>query len=462
MNPTAATIKDADVRLCARESVPADVLLRSVRVIDPRAGINALHDVAVRDGKIVELAAAATVDARSGAELVEAEGLTALPAFVDPHVHLRTPGREDEEDLESGSRAAAAGGFCAILAMPNTDPLTDDVSVLRSLQERAGAEAIVPTGFFATITRAMAGERLTDMAELAGGGVAGFSDDGLPVAEASVMRRALQYQKLSGATLALHEEDPSLSGKGVMHEGAMSAKLGLAGIPSISESTAIERDAELARYEGGRIHILHLSAVESVEAVERAKRSGIEITAEVTPHHLTLTDEATRSLDANFKMNPPLRGERDRQALIAGLRSGAIDCIATDHAPHTREEKEMPFEQAPMGVTGLETAFPALYTDLVLPGVLELELIVERMSAGAALFGLETPSLEPGSTANLCLVDLDAPWTVGESGYESRSANSCFAGRELNGKVLMTLADGAVAFRDRSFSIKLAAAGDKS
>jgi dihydroorotase len=330
---------------------------------------------------------------------------------------------------------------------------------LRALQERAGDEAIVPTGFFCTITKGMAGQELTEMAELADEGAAGFSDDGLPVGEARLMRRALQYQKLSGAMLALHEEDLSLSGNGVMHEGAVSTQLGLAGIPSISESTMIERDAELARYEDGRIHILHLSAVESVEAVERAKHAGIQITAEVTPHHLTLTDEAVRSLDAHFKMNPPLRAERDRQALIEGLRSGTIDCIATDHAPHTREEKEMPFEQAPMGVTGLETAFPVLYTDLVLSGVLELGLVVERMSAGAALFGLPTPSLTPGSAANLCLVDLEAQWTVGDSGYESRSSNSCFGGRELNGKVLMTIAGGTVAFRDRSFSIKLAAAG---
>jgi dihydroorotase len=294
------------------------------------------------------------------------------------------------------------------------------------------------------------------MAELAEEGTPGFSDDGVPVAAASLVRQALQYQRLCGRVLALHEEDRELSGNGAMHEGGVSTLLGLAAIPSISESTMISRDAAIARYEGGRIHVLHLSAAESVAAVEEAKGAGIAITAEVTPHHLTLTDEAVRSLDSRFKMNPPLRAERDRLALIEGMRSGAIDCIATDHAPHAREEKEAPFEEAPMGVTGLETAFAALYTDLVLPGVLPLELVVERMSGGAALYGLDVPTLAPGAPANLCLVDLGAFWTVGEAGYESRSDNSCFAGRSLRGKVLMTLAAGAVAYRERSFAIRLA------
>jgi dihydroorotase len=256
--------------------------------------------------------------------------------------------------------------------------------------------------------------------------------------------------------LALHEEDPALSGEGVMHEGRLSALLGLAGIPSISESTMIERDAALARYERGRIHILHLSAAESVAAVERAKADGAEVTAEVTPHHLTLTDEAVRSLDPRFKMNPPLRAQRDRHALLDGLRSGAIDCIATDHAPHSREEKEAPFEQAPMGVIGLETAFAVLYTELVLPGVLPLELLIQRLGAGAKPYGLPVPTLAPDAPADFCLVDLDAAWTVGDAGYESRSDNSCFAGRELKGRVVLTVADGSIAYRDRGFSIRLA------
>jgi dihydroorotase len=276
------------------------------------------------------------------------------------------------------------------------------------------------------------------------------------VRSAGVLRQALQYQRLADRTIALHEEDPAPSAGGSMHEGAVSAALGVAGIPSISESTMIERDASIARYEGGRIHIQHLSAVESVEAVAAAKQGGVQITCEATPHHLTLTDEAVRSLDTNFKMNPPLRSEADRLALIEGLRSGVIDCVATDHAPHAREEKEEPFELAPMGVTGLETAFAALHTELVLPGVLPLGLIVERMTAGGIPFGIPAPRIEPGQPANVVLVDLGATWEVGEAGYESRSSNSCFAGRGLTGRVRMTVAAGAVAYRERSFAIGVA------
>jgi dihydroorotase len=253
--------------------------------------------------------------------------------------------------------------------------------------------------------------------------------------------------------IALHEEDPSLSAAGVMHEGEVSALLGVAGIPSISESAMIARDSALARYEEGRIHVQHVSARESVEVVEQAKAAGTRISCEATPHHLLLTDEDVRELDTNMKMNPPLRAAADREALIEALRSGAIDCVATDHAPHAREEKEQPFELAPMGVTGLETAFAALHTGLVVPGRVELPLLVERMTAGGAPFGLATPSLAPGSAANVCLVDLDAVWEVGEAGYESRSENCAFAGRRLTGRVRMTIADGAVAYRERSFAL---------
>jgi dihydroorotase len=325
---------------------------------------------------------------------------------------------------------------------------------LRSLRERARVQARVPTGFTATITRGMQGEDLTEMAELSEVGAAAFTDDGLPVRSAGVMRQALQYQRLAGRVLALHEETPSLSGKGVMHEGEVSALLGLAGIPSVSESVQVARDCGLARYEQGRIHIQHVSARETVEVIERAKADGVLVTAEATPHHLLLTDDSVRSLDTHMKMNPPLRSEDDRQALIAGLRAGTLDCVATDHAPHSREEKEQPFELAPMGVTGLETAFAALHTDLVLPGVVPLELILERMTAGGEPFGITPPMVVPGAAANVCLVDLAAEWQVGEAGYESRSANCAFDGRRLTGRVRMTIADGTVAYRERSFALE--------
>lgn len=436
----------------------ADVLIRGARLFDPRAGLDREGDLLVRGGEVAEIGEARTLEPPDGAEVVEADGLHAFPAFVDPHVHLRTPGREDEEDIDSGSRAAAAGGFCAIIAMPNTDPVVDSAPVVRALRERAREEARVPTGFMAAVTVGQLGERLTEMADLAGSGAVGFTDDGLPVVNAGVLRQALQYQRLAGGTIALHEEDPSLSAAGAMHEGEVSALLGVAGIPSISESTMIARDAAIAGYEGGRIHVQHLSARESVVAVERAKADGVAITAEASPHHLCLTDEAVRAgLDTHFKMNPPLRAEADRQALVEGLRSGAIDCIATDHAPHSREEKEQPFEVAPMGVTGLETAFAAVHTELVVPGVLSLAVVIERMTAGGAPFGLPVPTLELGMPANVCLVDTSATWQVGEAGYESRSANCAFDGRTLTGRVRMTVAAGAVAYRERSFALRAAA-----
>ncbi|MEA2377478.1 MAG: dihydroorotase [Thermoleophilaceae bacterium] len=435
-----------------RAPVPAaTVLIRGARLLDPRTALDGRADLLIRDGRIAEIGDA--LEAPDGAELVDAEGLHAFPAFVDPHVHLRTPGREDEEDLDSGTRAAAAGGYCAILAQPNTEPAVDSAPILRSLRERARAEARIPTGFLGTITVGQRGEQLTEMAELAEAGAVGFTDDGLPVRAAGVMRQALQYQRLAGRLLALHEEDASLSGQGAMHEGEVSALLGLAGIPSISESAQVARDCAIAAYEQGRIHVQHVSALETVEVIERARGAGTQVTCEATPHHLLLTDQAVSSLDTNFKMNPPLRGEADRQALIEALRAGTIDCVATDHAPHAREEKEQPFELAPMGVTGLETAFAALHTGLVLPGVLDLGLLVERMTAGGQPFGLPVPRIELGAPANVCLVDLDAEWEVGEAGYESRSANCAFAGWRVTGRVRMTIADGAVAYRERTFAL---------
>ncbi|HEX8742964.1 MAG TPA: dihydroorotase [Thermoleophilaceae bacterium] len=430
-----------------------DVLIRDAHLLDPRAGLDRRGDLLVRGGEVAAVGEPGALEAPDGAEVVDAGGLHALPAFVDPHVHLRTPGREDEEDIATGTRAAASGGYCAILGMPNTDPVVDSAPILLSLRERAREEARIPVGFTAAITRGQSGRELTEMAELADAGAFAFTDDGRPVESAGVLRQALQYQRLAGRMIALHEEDPSLSGDGAMHEGAVSAVLGLSGIPSISESTAIARDAAIAAYEGGRIQVQHVSARESVAAIERAKAEGVEVYAEVTPHHLCLTDDAVRSLDANFKMNPPLRSEHHRQALIEALRSGTLDCVATDHAPHAREEKEQPFEVAPMGVTGLETAFATLHTHLVMPGLVDLALLVERMTAGGIPFGIPAPTLAPGTPANVCLVDLAAEWEVGEHGYESRSDNCAFAGQRLTGRVRMTVAAGQVAYRERSFAI---------
>jgi dihydroorotase len=433
------------------DRAPVRLLLREVHVIDPRAGIDERLDVRVCDGVTAELAAGGTFAREDGEELLEAGARQVLvPAFFDPHVHLRTPGQEHKEDIDTGTRAAAAGGFAGVIAMPNTDPVLDSAPLLRSVRDAAAGQAHVAVGFLAAITRGLQGEQLTEMAELRSEGALGFTDDGRPVQSAGMLRKALQYQRLCGGVIALHEEDRTLSRGGAMNEGAVSAALGIAGIPTLAESTMVARDVAMAAYEDARVHFQHLSCAASVRAVADAKARGVRVSAEVSPHHLLLTDEAVRGLQTRMKMHPPLVGEEDRRALVEALREGTIDCIATDHAPHARDEKEVPFEQAPMGTTGLETAFAALYTELVLPGVVPLGLLLERMSAGAGLFGLPVHGIAVGRPANLALIDLDAEWTAGERGWYSRAENCCFAGARLRGRVLLTLSGGAVAHRERS------------
>lgn len=432
--------------LSFRGGTQAELLIRGGHVLDPAAGIDQVLDVLIRDGEIAEVGK--DLSPPEGGEVHDAAGKHVFPGFVDPHVHLRTPGFEYKECLESGTRSGAAGGFTALIAMANTNPPVDSAAAISSLRKQAEEDAHIPVAFSATVTRGMKGRELSEMAELAEAGAICFTDDGLPIADAGVMRRALQYQRLAGRPIALHEEDPLLARGGVMHEGALSAKLGFAGYPGTAESTMIARDALLAEYEGGHIHAQHLSCIGSIEAIADAKGRGVKITTEVTPHHLTLTHKAIGDgTDANFKMNPPLRTEADRQALIEALKSGVIDIIATDHAPHAAHEKEVPFEQAAMGVTGLETSFPIVYTELVMPGVLDLSLVIDRLTGGAELFDLTRPTIRQGAPANLNVIDLAATWVVGEHGYHSRSANSCFAGRTVNGRVELTVAAGVVAFR---------------
>ncbi len=410
--------------------------IEGARVVDPLEGIDECLTVTVEDGVITRLEPGSPTR----------DGLLLAPAFVDPHVHLRMPGREDEEDIASGTAAAAAGGYCAILAMPNTDPVVDSAAVLGALVELALEEARVPVGFLAAITKGQEGKELTEMVELAERGAVGFSDDGRPVVSAGVIRRALQYNAASGGLIALHEEDPTLTRGAHMHEGGVSAELGIGGYPSIAESTMVARDLAIAGYESRPLHILHLSARESVEELRRAQAAGVVASGEVSPHHLCLTDEAVRSLDPNVKMSPPLRADEDRLALVEALLDGTIGSIATDHAPHARHEKDVPFEEAPNGVTGLETAFAAIYTHLVGPGVVPLETVLERLSAGPArTFGLEPPRIAVGAPANLVLLDLTASWRVEEPAFKSKSTNSWLLGRQLTGRVLMTIADGAVA-----------------
>jgi dihydroorotase len=412
-----------------------DSLVVEGRVVAPAQGIDEHLTIRVENGVIAQIdpgGAGATVVA---------------PAFVDPHVHLRTPGREDEETIRTGTEAAAAGGYCAILAMPNTEPVVDSAAVLGALIERARDEAVIPTGCMAAISKGQQGAELTEMAELAAAGAAAFTDDGRPVVSAGLLRRALQYSELAHLPLALHCEDPDLSRGGHAHEGEVAAVLGLGGYPSVAESVMVSRDLAIAGFENRPLHVMHLSAQESVTALRSAQAAGVPATGEVTPHHLCLTDEALLSLDPNLKMNPPLRAEQDRQTLVEALRDGTIGLVATDHAPHARHEKDVPFEEAPFGVTGLETAFSALFTRLVLPGVLTLETLLERMSSGPArAFGLPEPRIEVGARANLVLLDLDADWTVTEAGFRSRSQNSWLLGQTLRGRIVRTVADGREVF----------------
>jgi len=430
--------------LFARAGSKENIVVRGARVLDPVQGVDAVLDVRIDDGVIAALGSGLDTNSH---RVIDADGLLLAPAFVDPHVHLRTPGREDEETIASGTAAGAAGGYCAILAMPNTDPVVDSAATLGALVDTARAEAEIAVGFLAAITKGHGGSELTEMGELAEAGAAGFTDDGVPVTSAGLMRRALQYGSLTGRRLALHCEETTLSRSGQMHEGEVSAELGFTGYPSVAESLMVERDLALAAYERQPLHLLHLSAWESVQALRRARGEGVQATGEVTPHHLCLTDEAVRSLDPNVKMNPPLRSASDRTALIEGLKDGTITAIATDHAPHARHEKDVPFEAAPFGVTGLETAFAALYTRLVEPGVVPLETLLERMSAGPArAYGLDEPKISVGAAANLVLLDLNGTYRVTAESFRSRSVNSWLLGQTVKAKVRATIAAGRLAF----------------
>ena len=431
-------------RLEQRESDALNVLVQGARLFDPVEGLDVTADLLIQDGKIVQIGD--KIATPIGTRVLKGAGKTLLPGLVDPHVHLRVPGQEYKEDCASGSAAAAAGGYTTILSMPNTDPVIDSGATLEAALDRAKEGAVIQVGFLAAISVGRAGESLTEMRDLADRGAAGFTDDGSPVASARLMRRALQYVRPLNLPLALHEEEPSLTHGGHMHEGAVSATLGLGGWPGIAETLMVARDIRLAEQEGARIHLQHISVRTSIEEIARGRERGVRVSSEASPHHLVLTDRAVLSLDSNFKMNPPLASEDDRQALIEGLKTGVIDCIATDHAPHAIHEKEVPFEAAAFGVTGLETALPILLEELVAPDLVPLETIIRAMTEGPCnAFDLERPALRVGATANLALWDLDARWIVGDRPFRSKSANSCFLGDTVRGICLVTIANGRLA-----------------
>ncbi len=438
------------VRTWCRGGAGAELLIRGARAVDPLAGLDQVVDVLVRKGRIAEIGDGLAAPAK--VRVVEGAGRLLLPGFVDLHTHLRTPGREDEEDLTTASAAAAAGGYVAVFGMANTEPVVDSAPVLEGLARQAAVEATVPIGFFAAMSRGLAGGQLTEMHELAESGAVGFSDDGRPVASAQLLRRALQYAKVTDRFVAVHAEDESLAGAGAMHEGAVSAKLGLGGIPAIAESADIARALEVARYERGRLHLCHLSTALALEHLARARDLDLPVTAEATPHHLALTDDCVASLDPNLKMNPPLRAESDRRALVEALRSGLVDCVATDHAPHAQQEKEVPFEAAPFGTTGLETAFAVLYGELVLTGQLPTGRPRHPHEPGAGAYRGGAGADPRGGRAGRHL-SRRRRRALGGRGRRPALAGRAtrpWLGQTLQGRVTLTVAAGRVAFDDRA------------
>jgi dihydroorotase len=416
-----------------------DVILEQGRVVDPASGTDEVRDVVVSNGVIASTAPAA-------AERIDCRGLIVAPGLVDLHTHLREPGLEHKETVESGARAAAFGGFTAIAAMANTIPTTDNaavVSEVRAAGSRAGLCDVLPVG---AITKGLEGATIAEMGEMVDAGVRLFSDDGNPVVSARVLRNALTYAKAFPyeVVIADHCEEASLVSDGHMHEGPTSYALGLAGRPAAAEEIAVARDLALARLTGGRLHVCHLSTGRAVDLIRHAKREGLRVTAEVTPHHLVFTDEDLRTYDTNLKMNPPLRTAEDRDALRRGVADGAIDAIATDHAPHAVEEKDAEFDRSPPGTIGLETALAVVLTELVEPGVITIARAIEALStAPAGILGVQEHGgpIDVGRPANLVVFDPSDSWVV-EAPFASKARNSAFLGRSLTGRVRYTMLRG--------------------
>jgi len=426
--------------------MPDALLFTGARVVDPASGRDEVGDVLVSGGLV-----RAVGDAPAGVTRIDCSGLVLAPGLVDPHTHLREPGREDKETVETGCRAAALGGYTAVSPMPNTDPVADNAAVIHEVLDlgaRAGLCDVFPVG---AITRGRDGGSMAELGEMVEAGVRVFSDDGSAVATPRVLRNALTYVKaFEDVVIAEHCEDDSLAADGQMHEGEHSYALGLAGKPRESEEIVVARDIAVARLTAGRLHLLHLSSAGSVDLVRRAKAEGLRVSAEATPHHLVFTDENLVTYDTNFKVNPPLRTAEDRDAIRAALVDGTIDVVGTDHAPHAVEEKEVEFDQAPPGTIGLETALAAILTHLVVPGLMSLGRAIEVLStAPARLIGAADHGgpIEPGRPANLVVFDPELEWVV-EPPFASRSRNSAFLGTTLRGRVVHTVYRGELVVAD--------------
>ena len=419
------------------------VLIRGGRLVDPANSIDGVHDLLLEDGKVSKLGA--TLAAPQGAAVIEAAGKLVCPGLIDIHVHLREPGYEYKETVATGTRAAAAGGFTAVCCMANTHPVNDNRSITDYILAKAKSEGLVRVYPIGAVTRGLEGKELAELAELAEAGCVAFSDDGKCVMNAELYRRAMEYTLPFGMPVISHAEDHTLSRGGCMHEGVVSTELGLRGIPAAAEDVMVARDVLLAELTGAHVHIAHLSTAGAVRLVRDAKARGVRVTAEVTPHHLLLTDEAVRGWNPNTKMAPPLRTKRDTEALIEALADGTIDCVATDHAPHAVAEKEGEFDHAANGIVGLETAVTLLYDRLVRPGVLPLATLVARLSRDPArLLNLPGGSLAVGAPADVTVLDPDAAVTVDPARFASKSRNTPFGGWTATGRPWKTIVGGKV------------------
>jgi dihydroorotase len=422
------------------------ILIRGGRVVDPSRGQDEVADVYLLEGRVE--AVGRNIGNPDGVMIVDARGKVVAPGLIDLHVHLREPGQEDLETVASGAMAAAAGGFSAVCAMPNTDPVCDNqgvVGFVKAQAQRAGKARVYPIG---AISLGQQGQQLAEFGELVGAGAVAVSDDGKPVVSSHLMRTALEYARTFGIPVADHCEEPTLSAGGVMHEGTISTRLGLKGIPAAAEEIMVARDILLAELTGGHVHLCHLSTRGSVDLIRRAKERGVRVTGEACPHHFTLTHEACVGYDTNAKMNPPLREDADREAIRQALKDGTIDAIVTDHAPHHYDAKEREFDDAPNGIIGLETSLGLAISELVRTGLLSLSDLVARMSAvPARIFGLPGGTLAPGAPADLVVFDPGAEWIVRPEEFHSRSRNTPFAGRRLFGRATTTVVRGQVVFQ---------------
>jgi len=426
------------------------ILLKGARLVDPRARLDDVGDILIRGESIVSVGK--NMPPPENTMVVDCSGLTICPAFCDAHVHLRTPGRRRKENILTGSRAAARGGVTTIVTMPNTVPAIDNPRRVSSILDRYKTEGFLETCIAGAISKGQKGQEEADWEGMLNAGAVAFTDDGKWTADEGIMRDALAFGKRRDVPILSHAEDASLHNNGCVNLGKISRSLGVPGIPVESEVEAIRRDIRLAKETGGRLHIQHLSTALGIELIKRAKKKGVRVTCEATPHHLLLNEEAVLKLKASAKMNPPLRTESDRLALIKGIKDGTIDIIATDHAPHTKLEKQQDIFRAPFGVTGLETLFSAVYNELVLGGVIQLDRLIELISHNPrSIFGLQRIALEAGSRADLVIIDPGCRWVVREKDFKGRGKNSPFIGREFTGRVLCTIHRGEIVFKDHSF-----------